>query len=79
MPKELHPGQSAYISVNNDIVGIIGKIHPEINKEAVFVMEINLDKLLESKERHSNSRRQKNNCRRYSNANKKSSRFITNK
>lgn len=49
MPKELHPGQSAYISVNNDIVGIIGKIHPEINKEAVFVMEINLDKLLEKK------------------------------
>ena len=49
MPKELHPGQSAYISVNNDIVGIIGKIHPEINKEAVFVMEINLDKLIEKK------------------------------
>ena len=48
-PDELHPGQSAYISVNNDIVGIIGKIHPEINKEAVFVMEINLDKLLEKK------------------------------
>ena len=46
MPKELHPGQSAYISVNNDIVGIID---PEINKEAVFVMEINLDKLLEKK------------------------------
>ncbi len=49
MPKELHPGQSAFISVNNDIVGIIGKIHPEITKEAVYVMEINLDKLLEKK------------------------------
>lgn len=49
MPSELHPGQSAYISVNNDIVGIIGKIHPEIAKEAVFVMEINLDKLLAKK------------------------------
>ncbi|MGN1300249.1 MAG: phenylalanine--tRNA ligase subunit beta [Clostridia bacterium] len=49
MPKELHPGQSAMISVNNDIVGIIGKVHPEITKEAVYVMEINLDKLLAKK------------------------------
>ena len=46
MPKEFHPGQTAEISVNNDIVGIIGRIHPEIEKEDVFVMEINLDKLL---------------------------------
>ena len=46
MPKEFHPGQTAEISVNNDIVGIIGRIHPEIEKENVFVMEINLDKLL---------------------------------
>ena len=49
MPKELHPGQSAMISVNNDIVGIIGKVHPEITKESVYVMEINLDKLLSKK------------------------------
>ncbi|MEI3392321.1 MAG: phenylalanine--tRNA ligase subunit beta [Clostridia bacterium] len=46
MPKEFHPGQTAEISVNNDIVGIIGRIHPEIEKENVYVMEINLDKLL---------------------------------
>lgn len=43
---EFHPGQVAEISVNNDIVGIVGKIHPSIEKEAVYVMEINLDKLL---------------------------------
>ena len=49
MPEQLHPGQSAMISVNNDIVGIIGKVHPEITKEDVFVMEINLDKLLAKK------------------------------
>ena len=49
MPKELHPGQSALISVNNDIVGVIGKVHPQIAKEAVYVMEINLDKLLSKK------------------------------
>ena len=49
MPEQLHPGQSAMISVNNDIVGLIGKVHPEITKDDVFVMEINLDKLLAKK------------------------------
>ena len=49
MPKELHPGQSALISVNNDIVGIIGKIHPQKVKENVYVFEINLEKLLAKK------------------------------
>lgn len=46
IPKELHPGQTASINVNNDIVGIVGKIHPEVENEDVYVMEINLDKLL---------------------------------
>lgn len=46
MPQEFHPYQSAEISVNNDIVGIVGRIHPKIESEDVFVMEINLDKLL---------------------------------
>ena len=46
MPAEFHPGQTAEISVNNDVVGIVGRIHPSIEKEAVYVLEINLDKLL---------------------------------
>ena len=46
IPKELHPGQTASINVNNDIVGIVGKIHPEVENEDGYVMEINLDKLL---------------------------------
>lgn len=49
IPSEFHPGQVAQISVNNDIVGIIGRVHPQIAKESVFVMEINLDKLLSKK------------------------------
>lgn len=49
LPNEMHPGQSAVISVNNDIVGIIGKIHPSVEKEDVFVLEINLDRLLSKK------------------------------
>ena len=49
IPEEFHPYQTAYISVNNDIVGVVGKLHPEASKDAVFVMEINLDKLLAKK------------------------------
>lgn len=45
----MHPGQSAVISVNNDVVGFIGKIHPKIETEDVFVLEIDLDKLLAKK------------------------------
>ena len=49
IPETFHPGQSAAISVNNDIVGFIGRVHPIKAKEAVYVMEINLDKLLSKK------------------------------
>lgn len=43
---ELHPGQSAKIILNNVEIGVIGKVHPSIVKENVFVMEINLETLL---------------------------------
>lgn len=49
LPKEMHPGQSALISVNNDTVGIMGKVHPKESKEDIYVMEINLSKLLAKK------------------------------
>lgn len=49
IPETFHPGQAAAISVNNDIVGFIGRIHPSKAKDAVYVMEINLDKLLNKK------------------------------
>jgi len=49
LPKEFHPYQTAEINVNADSVGIVGKIHPSICKEAVYVMEIDLDKLLSKK------------------------------
>ena len=48
-PKEFHQGQTAYISVNNEIVGIIGKLHPTITKENIYVLEINLTDLLNKK------------------------------
>ena len=46
IPKELHPGVSAAINVNGNNVGIIGKLHPNVSKDNVYVMEINLTKLL---------------------------------
>ena len=49
MPEELHPGRSALISVNNDIIGLIGRVHPSIEKEDIYVFEIDLDKLLNKK------------------------------
>ena len=49
IPNDLHPGKSAVISVNNDNVGIIGRLNPTICKDDVYVMEINLDKLLAKK------------------------------
>lgn len=49
IPKELHPWQSASIYIDNEFVGIIGKIHPTIVKDDVYAVEINLDKLLAKK------------------------------
>ena len=49
MPKEMHPGQSAYINVNGTNVGIIGKVHPNVTMEDVFVLEINLDELFKKR------------------------------
>ena len=49
IPAEFHPGQVAEISVNNDIVGILGKVHPQVEENDVYVMEVNMDKLLDKK------------------------------
>lgn len=43
--KELHPYQSTSIIVNGERVGFLGKVHPSIYKEDVYVMEINLSTL----------------------------------
>ena len=49
VPTELHPYQSAVIIMQGKEIGIIGKLHPSITKDDVYVFEINLDKLLENK------------------------------
>jgi len=45
LPKELHPGQAASIYIDNQKVGIIGKLHPTVSKDDIFVSELNLTML----------------------------------
>lgn len=45
--KELHPGISASILIDRKEIGIIGRIHPSIMKDEVYVAEFSLTKLYE--------------------------------
>ena len=47
IPEELHPGVSASIYIDNKKIGIIGRIHPNITKEDIYISEINLSLLKE--------------------------------
>ena len=49
IPNELHPGMSASIIMQGVHVGIIGKLHPNVSKDDLYVAEINLTKLLKNK------------------------------
>lgn len=49
--KDLHPGISCSIKVDNEIVGYMGKVHPNISKKDLYVFEISLDKLMTKKVR----------------------------
>ncbi len=45
LPKEFHPGSSASIILNGKNIGVIGKIHPNVSRENIYLMEIDLDVL----------------------------------
>ena len=49
IPKEFHPGASANIILNGQNIGIIGKVHPNITKDDVYLMEMDLEYLEELK------------------------------
>ncbi|MBO5096437.1 MAG: phenylalanine--tRNA ligase subunit beta [Bacilli bacterium] len=49
IPNELHPGISASIIMQGVHVGCIGKLHPNVTKDNIYVFEINLTKLLKNK------------------------------
>ncbi len=40
-----HPGVSAKVLIDDNVIGYIGKPHPNISKRDVYVCELNLDKL----------------------------------
>ena len=43
--KELHPGVSAKILIDRQEIGIIGKVHPSLYKDDIYVCELSLTKL----------------------------------
>ena len=43
---DMHPGMSAEVIVNKIPVGFIGRVHPSIRKDEVYVLELNLNALL---------------------------------
>lgn len=49
IPRELHRGQSASIYMDNKKIGILGKVHPNVTNDDIYVMEINLSILLGNK------------------------------
>ncbi len=51
IPDEFHPGKSARILIDNCFLGYIGQIKPTLTKEEIYVVEININKLMELKTR----------------------------
>ncbi len=48
---DMHPGISAKILIDKEEVGIIGKVHPLINKDDIFISELSLTKIYNKKEK----------------------------
>jgi len=49
IPKELHPKQSCSIFIDKKQIGVMGRVHPSIYKENIYVAELNIDSLKEIK------------------------------
>lgn len=47
LPKSYHPGVSASILIDGNVVGYIGKPHPSVYNKDVYVCELDLDKLFD--------------------------------
>ena len=43
--KDLHPGVQAHIVLDGKNIGIVGKVHPNITKDDIYVFELDLDSL----------------------------------
>ena len=47
--KDLHPGISAEITMDRESIGFIGRVHPSLKKDDIYVAEFSLTKLIEKK------------------------------
>ena len=52
LPKEFHPGKTAEITLDNEMIGYIGCVHPNVSKNSIYVCEIDIEKLFNSKIRN---------------------------
>lgn len=43
---DMHPYMSAYITLDNEVIGIIGRVHPNVCKDDLYVFELSMNKLL---------------------------------
>lgn len=48
---DMHPGATAIVKIDNDIIGYMGRIHPNITSKEIYVAEISMNALLEKKTR----------------------------
>ena len=47
--KDMHEGATANIIVDGEYIGYMGRVHPNVSKEDIYVLEISLTKLYEKK------------------------------
>lgn len=44
---EMHPGMSAVIKLDREVIGVIGRTHPSYKKDEIYVAELSMTKLYE--------------------------------
>ena len=45
----MHPGMSAVILLDREPIGVIGRVHPSLKKDDIFVAELSMTKMLDKK------------------------------
>jgi phenylalanyl-tRNA synthetase beta chain len=45
---DIHPGMGGVITLDNEEIGIIGRIHPSLKKDDIYVAEISLNRLMKT-------------------------------
>lgn len=46
-----HPGITASILLDNEVIGVIGRIHPSTNKDEIYLFELSMNKLMQDIEK----------------------------